>query len=111
MLEIADVLVVNKADRPGADETARDLAQMLSLGPSVRPRPAPPAAGEPHSKDWKPPIVRTSAHDGSRVDELMRAIDGHAEWARTSGELEAVNLDGLRPTLVGLARSAVDRIS
>src|SRR5207253_8796163 len=43
ILEIADVLVVNKADRPGADETARDLAQMLSLGPSVRPGPASPA--------------------------------------------------------------------
>src|SRR5205823_4760774 len=39
VLEIADVLVVNKADKPGADETARDLAQMLSLGPSGRPAP------------------------------------------------------------------------
>src|SRR5204863_818456 len=47
VLEIADVLVVNKADRPGADETARDLAQMLTLG-------APRIA-------WKPPIIRTVA--------------------------------------------------
>src|SRR5256885_8326527 len=88
VLEIADVLVVNKADRPGADETARDLAQMLSLGPSVRPGPASPAPDEPHSR-WKPPIVRTSAQDESGIEELMRSIDAHAEWARTSGELEA----------------------
>ena len=74
VLEIADVLVVNKADKPGADEAARDLAQMLTLG---------------HGRtQWKPPIVRTSAQDGSGVDELVRAIDAHAEWARTSGELE-----------------------
>jgi LAO/AO transport system kinase len=71
VLEIADVLVVNKADRPGADETARDLAQMLSL---AKDRP------------WKPPIVRTSAQSGDGIAELVAAIDKHRVWSKESGE-------------------------
>jgi len=71
VLEIADVLVVNKADRPGADETARDLAQMLSL---AKDRP------------WKTPIVRTSAQSGYGLPQLVDAIDKHRAWSRESGE-------------------------
>ena len=72
VLEIADVLVVNKADRPGADDVARDLAQMLSLA---------------KDREWKPPIVRTSATTGDGIPQLVDAIARHGEWARTSGEL------------------------
>ena len=71
VLEIADVLVVNKADRPGADETARDLAQMLSL---AKDRP------------WKTPILRTSAQSGDGLPPLVEAIDRHRAWSRESGE-------------------------
>jgi len=71
VLEIADVLVVNKADRPGADETARDLAQMLSL---AKDRP------------WKTPIVRTSAQSGDGLPQLLDVIDRHRMWSRESGE-------------------------
>ena len=71
VLEIADVLVVNKADRPGADEAARDLAQMLSL---AKDRP------------WKTPIVRTSAQSGDGLPQLVDAIDKHRAWSRESGE-------------------------
>lgn len=74
VLEIADVLVVNKADRPGADETVRDLAMMISLG---KPR-----------TDWRPLIVRTVAQEGRGVDELVGAIEKHRSWAAESGELD-----------------------
>ncbi|HEV2250314.1 MAG TPA: methylmalonyl Co-A mutase-associated GTPase MeaB [Candidatus Limnocylindria bacterium] len=106
VLEIADVLVVNKADKPGADETARDLAHMLSLGPSVRPGPAAPAPGEPQPR-WKPPIVRTSAHEGSGIEELRRSIDAHAEWARTSGELAGRRAGAARQEVEALLREAL----
>jgi GTPase len=93
VLEIADVLVVNKADKPGADETARDLAQMLNLG---RAR-----------TQWKPPIVRTAAQDGTGVEELVRAIDQHGEWARSSGELDARRAGAARQEVEALLREAL----
>jgi len=71
VLEIADVLVVNKADRPGADDAARDLAQMLSL---AKDRP------------WRTPIVRTSAQTGDGLPQLVEAIDKHRAWSRESGD-------------------------
>ena len=71
IIEIADVLVVNKADRPGADDAARDLAQMLSL---AKDRP------------WKTPIVRTSAQSGDGLPQLVEAIDKHRAWSRESGD-------------------------
>jgi LAO/AO transport system kinase len=72
VLEIADVLVVNKADRPGADEAARDLAQMLTLGKGRTP--------------WKPPVLRTSATTGEGIPELISAIERHRDWSMESGE-------------------------
>src|SRR6266550_9012319 len=71
ILEIADVLVVNKADRPGADDAARDLAHMLSL---AKDRP------------WKTPILRTSAQSGDGLPQLIEAIDKHRAWSRDSGD-------------------------
>jgi len=72
LLEIADVFVVNKADRPGAPETVRDLKQMLMLG----------AMGS-----WVPPIVETVGTDGSGVDELWRVIGNHRTHLEASGAL------------------------
>lgn len=93
VLEIADVLVVNKADKPGADETARDLAQMLTLG---------------HGRtDWKPPIVRTSAQDGSGIEELITAVEAHAEWSTKSGELETRRAGAAREEVEALLREAL----
>jgi LAO/AO transport system kinase len=95
VLEIADVLVVNKADRPGADETARDLGQMLTLG---RLRTA-----------WKPPIVRTVAATGDGVPELVSAIAKHEAWAGESGERERRRRDAARAAIEDLLREALVR--
>ncbi|MFP3907251.1 MAG: methylmalonyl Co-A mutase-associated GTPase MeaB [Acidimicrobiales bacterium] len=73
LLEIADVFVVNKADRPGADDTRRDLDAMLELT---------------EGRDWRPPIVGTVAVDGDGVDELWSAIGDHRSYLEASGELE-----------------------
>jgi len=95
VLEIADVLVVNKADRPGADETARDLAQMLTLG-------APRIA-------WKPPIIRTVAATGEGTDELVAAIAKHRVWASESGEREARRRAAARAEVEALLRESLVR--
>jgi len=95
VLEIADVLVVNKADRPGADETARDLAQMLSLG-KLR-------------TEWKPPIIRTTAATGENVPQLVEALERQGAWARESGERERRRRDAARTEVEELLRESLFR--
>jgi LAO/AO transport system kinase len=74
LMEIADVFVINKADRPGVDETRRDLEQMLEL--SDLPGDA-----------WRPPIVATVASTGEGVAELWQAVNDHRTHAESSGVL------------------------
>ncbi|MDQ1747963.1 MAG: GTPase [Frankiaceae bacterium] len=77
ILEIADIFVVNKADRDGADQAARDLRHMLSLGERR-------TAG-----DWAPPVVKTVAARGEGIDDVVAALDKHHEWLVASGRLDA----------------------
>ncbi len=74
LMEIADLFVINKADRKGADETRRDLEQMLDLG------------DRPH-EDWRPPILSTVGSTGEGVPELWDAVLAHREFITSSGEL------------------------
>jgi LAO/AO transport system kinase len=93
LLEIADVFVVNKADRPGAEDAERDLIQMLELGAM---------------RAWTPPIVRTVASDGQGIDALWDAILGHRAYLEESGELARRRRDRLRDEVraIVLARLA-----
>jgi LAO/AO transport system kinase len=74
ILEIADIFVVNKADKEGARETARDIEQMLHLGVAT---------------DWTPPVLQTVAEAGTGVDDLWAAIERHRKHLESSGELRA----------------------
>jgi LAO/AO transport system kinase len=96
ILEIGDVYVVNKADRDGADATARELNHMLGLGESRGPG------------DWRPPIVKTVAARGEGVDEVVAALEKHRAWMeergvlaerrlrRAAGEVEHIAVTALR---------------
>jgi LAO/AO transport system kinase len=75
ILEIADVFVVNKADRPGADATYRDIQGMLSLG-------------ERAPGDWRPQVVRAVAVKGEGIDDVVAAIEKHRAWLESSGRLQ-----------------------
>lgn len=75
ILEIGDVYVVNKADRDGADATARELNHMLGLGESRRPG------------DWRPPIVKTVAARGEGIAEVVEALEKHRAWMEERGVL------------------------
>jgi LAO/AO transport system kinase len=72
-MEIADVFVVNKADRDGADRTVAEVESLLSLHAY--------AEGE-----WRPAIVRTEATTGQGLDDLMRTID---QFRTQSGKIES----------------------
>lgn len=95
IMEIADILVVNKADRPGAEEAVKDLKQMLNLG---TPR-----------NDWRTPVIKTSSNDGTGIDELIAAIQKHREWALQSGEAQRRNAAAMRTEIEALLRDRVLR--
>jgi LAO/AO transport system kinase len=73
LLEVADIFVINKADRPGAAETERDLQGMLDMNMAMG--------------DWRPPVVLTTGSTGEGVDSLWTSVVAHREYLRASGEL------------------------
>jgi LAO/AO transport system kinase len=97
ILEIADIFVVNKADRDGADQVARDVRHMQSLG-----------GRHAEAGAWRPPIVKTVAARAEGVDKVVGAIEQHRAWmdehgelarrrrARAAGEIEAIALGQVR---------------
>ena len=111
IIEIADVFVVNKADRDGADQVVRDLRYMQSLG-----------GRHSNAGSWRPPIVKTVAARGSGpdsgVDDVIAAVDKHRDWldshgelarrrqARAAAEIEAIALGTVRRRFASVHGSA-----
>ncbi len=101
ILEIGDVFVVNKSDKPGAHEAVRDLRGMIAMA----------RRGE---GDWKPPIVSTTAATREGIDELAAKLEAHGAWLGSSGdgerrrharareEISAIALAELRARMGGL---------
>ena len=101
ILEVGDVFVVNKADKPGAQETVRDLRGMIAMA-------------RHGAADWKPPIVTTVAVNGEGIGDLAAKVDAHWAWLDSSGqggerrrarareEITAIALAGLRRRVGGL---------
>jgi GTPase len=101
ILEIADVFVVNKADRDGADATYTDIQGMIALG-------------ERGPNEWRPQVVRAVAARGEGIDDIVAAVDKHASWlaehgqlrvrreARAAAEVEAIALGTLRDRIGSL---------
>jgi LAO/AO transport system kinase len=87
ILEVADVFCVNKADRPEADRTVRELRDMQRLG---------------HG-EWRPPINKTVASTGEGVADLADAIDSHRDWLVETGRLDDRRLQRARLQLREIA--------
>jgi LAO/AO transport system kinase len=96
ILEIADVLVVNKADLAGADRLVTELRTMLQLGSD-------------RSREWSPPIVRTVATDGSGVAELVDRLGAHRAYLETSGAWHARRADSARRQVRAIVEDRVQR--
>jgi len=77
-LEIGDIIVISKADRPEASELARDLRRLQTLT----------FDGAIDTASWNPPVVKTSATTRSGVDDLIDAIWKHRDWLAASGEMD-----------------------
>ena len=110
ILEIADILVVNKADRPGVEQTERALKAMLALAhpahkspPPSQRKPAGSQSEKASAPEWAPPIQRTIAIDGTGVKELAGAILRHADHLRQTGgwqKREKVRLEAELESLI-----------
>ena len=93
LLEVADIVVVNKGDRPGAQRTASQLRAMLvavgrvGVRSTGRARPAPAAAERPKPKE--PEVLLTTATTGAGVPELLESLDRHRARGREAGDSPA----------------------
>jgi LAO/AO transport system kinase len=92
IMEIADVFVLNKADREGADRTFKDLATLLSLADGL---------------EWVPPIVRTVASRSEGIDALLAEIDRHTLWMAEGGRLERRRREQLRLRVESILKDRV----
>lgn len=94
LLEVGHVFAVNKADRPGADEAAAALTEMLELG-DVGP-------------DWVPPVIVLSARDGMGISDLVSALDRHAAFLSEGSRRDEVRR---RRALAEVRRAVRSRIA
>jgi GTPase len=94
VMEIPDVIVVNKAEHPLTDTMVREVRTALSLGPSG---------------DWKVPIVKTVAPEGKGIPELLEAIESHRAHVVETGTLEERRARNLRSEVLGLAAARMRR--
>jgi LAO/AO transport system kinase len=117
VMEIADLYLVNKADRPGADRLAQEVDIMLGIrrgnafrhvAPHHRPTdsPAPGTGnGEGGREEWEPPVLKSVAVKGEGVADLIAAFDGHYAHLERSGQLASLR----RERLARHTREVVDR--
>jgi LAO/AO transport system kinase len=96
ILEVADLFVVNKADKPDAQEVVRDLRNMIALTDLAE-------------GDWKPPIVSTVAVKNEGIQELVSRLNRHWSWLNGTGELKHRRLARAREELTALAFAALRR--
>ena len=123
LMEIADLFVVNKADRPGADRLRHELELMLGLrrGATLRNVPAhhgvdlsrnPGRAARLAARDeaadaWTPPVLRTVASQPDGIEELVAALDRHFSYLERSGELRDRRRRRLRERVVDVVEQRV----
>ena len=97
ILEIADVYVVNKADRDGAEGVVRELRSMIGLGSTA-------------ANSWVPEIVTTVATTGQGLADLVLAISKHHEWAVSSGDRAARSVERARLNLRRAVLNSVNEL-
>ena len=105
ILEIADILVVNKADRPGADQSASHLRNMVEMGYSKAitrhhledSLNSPGKVSQP--QNWVPPVLKTVASQFEGIEQLTDAVLSHADYLRQSGQWHAKDRAAIRANI------------
>ncbi|MGH7710146.1 MAG: methylmalonyl Co-A mutase-associated GTPase MeaB, partial [Gemmatimonadaceae bacterium] len=126
LMEIADLFVVNKADRPGADRVKTDLELMLGMRSGETMRNVPPhhgvdlnvmnparvareAAAREQTDLWVPPVIKTVASKGEGIEDLVTALDRHWRYLETSGALRVRRRQRLREQVLQIAEARLRR--
>ena len=112
VMEIAELYVINKSDRPGADKLKQEVEVMLGIRRGnafahVRPHHGK-ASNRPTvqpSNDWESPVLTTVASKGEGITELLAVLDRHHEYLATSGKLT----EGRKRRLAARTRAVVNR--
>jgi len=115
LMEIADILIVNKADRDGADNTITTLQMMLDLGSNALlhnnrqscDTPAPGHAGPSATTQWRPPIIKTIATRGEGTSEVVDAIEQHLAFLQQTHELQTRKRERARAELWRMLREGL----
>jgi LAO/AO transport system kinase len=102
VMEIPDVIVINKADHPLTDTMVREIRGVLSLGNLDR-------SAEEARASWRVPIVRTEASQGTGVDELVERLQEHGAHIRAEGQLAARRRRNLRNEVLAIATARMRR--
>ena len=106
ILEIADILVVNKADRPGVENTERALRAMLDLaGPSEGSDPV--KGDDADGAAWSTPVLRTIGPQAQGIEEVVQAIFEHGDYLRRSGKWRDLERARLKNELDNLLQSTL----
>ncbi len=103
ILEIADILVVNKSDLPGAERTARALKTMLEMAHPTKPGSMSATEG----LYWQPLVTLASANGCQGMDEIMAALEQHKTYLQSSGEWQRREQERLRSNLEALLRDTL----
>lgn len=122
VMEIADIFVVNKADRPGADRLRNDVELMLGLRKgvsfgsmpahhgvelkSVNPAKIARDAAKAETDEWTPPVLSAIARDGKGIDELADALDRHFAYLERTGRLAERRRERTRERVMELVESS-----
>ncbi len=101
LMEIADIFIVNKADRPGSDKLVKEVRQAMHLrsghnfkrfaghhGPVIEVHDTAELNELDDELGWEPLVLKTNALTGEGIQELTQAIESHGEWIQESGELQ-----------------------
>ena len=128
VMEVADIFVVNKADRPGADRLRNDVELMLGLRKGISfgnmpahhgvdlkrvnpARVAREAAASANPVDWTPPVLSAIATKGEGIDDIVAAIDRHFAYLERSGTLRSRRRERMRERVMDVVeRKVSDRL-
>ena len=121
VMEVADIFVVNKADRPGADRLRNDVELMLGLRKGVsfgsvpahhgvdlkRMNPARAATATPNPIEWTPPVLSAVATKDEGIKEIVAALDRHFAYLQESGKLAARRRERLRERVMDIVEQKI----